>query len=199
MKSNNNRLRAKDIITTAIFTVLYFVVICVFAMSLMTVPFVSLFITCFTAVFGGVIFLYLVTKVRKFGAVTILSAVIGILMALVGHFWPCVIFGFVFGLIADLVCSRGGYRKFRWNVFGYIVFILGLTLEGYTPMLFFVDAFRISRQEMGLTGEMIERLIDLTHGPLMIASFAGASVCAVIGALIGKALLKKHFQKAGIL
>ena len=81
MNIPSNRLRAKDLITTAIFTVLYFVVIFAFAMALMALPFISLFITCFVAVFGGVIFLYLVTKVRKFGAVTILSAIVGIASA----------------------------------------------------------------------------------------------------------------------
>jgi energy-coupling factor transport system substrate-specific component len=199
MQTKSKGLRAKDLITTGIFTMLYFVVILVFAMGLMALPYISLFITCFDAVVGGVIFFYLAVKIGKFGSVTIMSSVIGIIMCLVGHFWPCIIFGPAFGLLADFICSRGGHRKFNWNVLGYIVFILGLTLEGYTPMLFFVDAFRTTRAEMGLTTDMIERLIDLTHGPLMIATFAGAAVCAVIGAFIGKALLKKHFEKAGVL
>jgi energy-coupling factor transport system substrate-specific component len=199
MRKVKNGLRAKDLITAGIFTMLFFIVVFIFAMALSAVPVASLFITCADALAGGVIFLYLAMKVRKFGAVAIMSAIIGLIMCLVGHFWPCIIFGIVFGLAADFLCSRGEYREFSWNAAGYAAFILGLTLDGYTPMLLFTDAFIETRTQMGLPSEMIKTLIDLTHGPLMIAVFAGAVLCAIIGAFTGRALLKKHFEKSGVL
>jgi energy-coupling factor transport system substrate-specific component len=77
--------------------------------------------------------------------------------------------------------------------------ILGLALDGYSPMLFFEEAFRQSRLDMGMSGEIIQQILDVIHGPLIIAAFAGAIICSVIGSLIGKALLRKHFEKAGVL
>jgi energy-coupling factor transport system substrate-specific component len=196
---NNQRLRAKDLITTGVFTMLFFVVVVVFAVVFTTIPLLMPFISCADAVVGGVIFLYLATKVRKFGAITLMSGLIGLVMCLAGHFWPCIIFGVVFGLSADFLCSRGAYKKFGWNTAGYAAMMLGLALDGYSPMLFFEDAFRQSRLDMGMSGEMIQKILDVIHGPLLIAAFAGTMVCSIIGALIGKALLKKHFEKAGIL
>jgi energy-coupling factor transport system substrate-specific component len=194
-----NKLKAKDFITTGIFTGLFFVVILVFAMAFSAVPMMTALIVCFDALAGGVIYLYLRLKVQKFGAITMMSAIIGLIMCLAGHFWPCIIFGVLFGLLSDFLSSRGGYKKFGWNTAGFAALILGIALDGYTPMLFFEGAFRETRLRMGMNPELIERILDVFHGPLLIAAFGGAVVCSVIGALIGNALLHKHFVKAGLL
>jgi energy-coupling factor transport system substrate-specific component len=199
MSTNRQRLRAKDLITTGIFTLLFFVVITVFAVLFTTIPMLMPFISCADALCGGAIFFYLATKVRKFGAITLMSSLIGLVMCLAGHFWPCILFGIVFGLLADFLCSRGEYKSFGWNTAGYAAMILGLALDGYSPMLFFEESFIQSRLEMGMSGEVIDALLAAIHGPLLIAAFAGAIICSILGALIGRVLLKKHFEKAGIL
>jgi energy-coupling factor transport system substrate-specific component len=198
MKNQKQGLRAKDLITTGIFTMLFFIVVLVFAVLCSGIPMLQPFIVCADAVVGGVIFLYLVTKVRKFGAVTIMSSLIGLIMCLAGHFWPCIVFGIVFGLLSDFLCSVGGYKNFGWNTAGYAALIIGLTLDGYSPMLFFAETFRQSRLEMGMSAEIVQQILDVIRGPMVIVAFAGAVVCSVIGAFIGKALLRKHFEKAGI-
>jgi energy-coupling factor transport system substrate-specific component len=195
----NNTLKAKDLITTGIFSALFFIVILIFAMAFSAVPVMTAFIVCFDGLVGGVIYLYLRLKVQKFGAITMMSAIIGLIMYLAGHFWPCIFFGALFGLLSDFLSSRGGYKKLIWNTAGFVALILGIALDGYTPMLFFAKAFRETRLQMGLTPELIERILAVFHGPLLIAAFGGAAVCAVIGALIGNALLHKHFVKAGLL
>jgi energy-coupling factor transport system substrate-specific component len=199
MNNAETRLRAKDLITTGIFTLLFFVVVFVFAMLFTTIPLLQPFIVCADAACGGAIFLYLATKVHKFGAVSIMSFIIGLIMCLAGHFWPCLVFGAVFGLLADFFCSRGGYKKFAWNTVGYAAMMLGIALDGYSPMLFFEEAFRQSRLDMGMSEEIIQQIIDIIRVPMIIAAFAGAIFFSVVGALIGRALLKKHFEKAGIL
>ncbi|MDR2304919.1 MAG: MptD family putative ECF transporter S component [Treponema sp.] len=67
----NNKLKAKDLITTGIFTALFFLMILVFAMAFSAIPLMTAFIVCFDALVGGVIYLYLRLKVQRFGAVTI--------------------------------------------------------------------------------------------------------------------------------
>jgi energy-coupling factor transport system substrate-specific component len=198
MGDSKKGLGARDLITTGIFTALYFIVVFVFAMVFSGLPVLTMFITSADALAAGVIFLYLAVKVGKFGAVTIMSFLIGAIMFLAGHFWPCLIFGALFGAAADFLCGRGNYKNFWWNAAGYAVFILGLTLDGYTPMLIFSGAFVATRTQMGMSPEYIQQVLDFTHGPLMIASFGAAAVCAVLGALIGRLLLRKHFEKAGM-
>ena len=195
----NNTLKAKDFITIGIFTALFFMVILIFAMAFSAIPVMTAFIACFDALAGGVIYLYLRIKIQKFGAITLMSAIIGLIMCLAGHFWPCIFFGVLFGLLSDFLSSRGGYKKLVWNTAGFVALILGIAMDGYTPMLFFAKAFRETRLQMGLTPELVEQILAVFRGPLLIAAFGGAAVCAVVGALIGNALLHKHFVKAGLL
>ena len=199
MEQAKQKLKAKDLITAGIFTALFIIVLFVFAMLLSGIPVVSLFTSCADALLGGVIFLFLAMKVRKFGAVSIMSFLIGAFMFLAGHFWPCLVSGAVFGLIADFLCTRGGYVKFGWNTLGYTVFCLALTLKAYTPMLFFADEFIATRTQMGMSSEYIQNFLELTRGPLMAAAFAASAVCAVLGALLARLLLEKHFKKAGVI
>jgi energy-coupling factor transport system substrate-specific component len=192
-------LRAKDLITVGIFTALFIAVDFALAMIMSGLGPLVMFITSAAGLVSGTFFLYVAVKVRKFGAVTIMSFLVGLFMFLGGHFWPCLVFGTVFGLGADLLCGRGGYKNFWWNAAGYAVMILGFTMDAYTPMIIFSDAFVTSRTQMGLSAEFIQMMLDFTHGPLLIACFGIAVVCALIGAFIGRLLLRKHFEKAGIL
>jgi energy-coupling factor transport system substrate-specific component len=192
-------LGAGDLITTGIFTALFIIVISAFAVIFSGLPILALFIPSAGALAAGIVFLYPAAKVGKFGAVALMSFSASLFMFLAGHFWPCLIFGAVFGLGADYLCSRGAYRKFWWNAAGYVVVILGLTLDGYTPILFFADAFAAARVQMGMPPEYIRQTLSITRGPLAAAAFGTAAVCAVIGALIGRLLLCRHLEKAGIL
>jgi energy-coupling factor transport system substrate-specific component len=195
----NNTLKVKDLITIGIFSALFFMVMMILSMAFSAVPVILVFIVCFDGLAGGVIYLYLRLKVQKFGAITLMSAIIGLIMCLAGHFWPCIFFGVLFGFLSDFLSSRGGYKKLVWNTAGFFALILGIAMDGYTPMLFFAKAFRETRLQMGLTPELIERILAVFRGPLLIAAFGGSAVCAVIGVLIGNALLHKHFVKAGLL
>jgi energy-coupling factor transport system substrate-specific component len=192
-------LAARDLISAGIFTALFCIVLFIFAMILSGIPVVSLFTSCADALLGGVIFMFLALKVRKPGALAIMSFLVGLFMFVAGHFWLCLVFGAVFGAAADFLCSRGGYTKFIWNTLGYVVFCLALTLKAYTPMLFFAEEFIETRTRMGMSEEYIRDFLGLTRGPLLIAAFAGTVACAVLGAFFARGLLKKHFQRAGAL
>lgn len=199
MQKSKTAMQAKDLITTGIFTALLMIVITIFAMLMSGLPVVSLFTTCVEAVICGVIFMYVAAKIQKFGAITIMGILVGLFFFLVGHFWLCIVWMPLFAVAGDYMCSRGGYKSFRLTTIGYSLFCLGLTLCAYNPMLFFADDFISSRTQMGMTAEYIQQTIDLTHGPLMVVVFVLTVVCAIIGALIGKGLLKKHFMKAGVM
>jgi energy-coupling factor transport system substrate-specific component len=65
-------------------------------------------------------------------------------------------------------------------------------------MLLFEGALRQSRLDMGMSDGVMQQILEVIHDPMIVAAFAGALVCSVIGAFIGKALLKQHFEKVGI-
>ena len=47
--------------------------------------------------------------------------------------------------------------------------------------------------------ELYSTVFDMIVGPFFFVGLAATIIGCIIGAFLGKALLKKHFQKAGII
>ena len=77
------------------------------------------------------------------------------------------------------------------------VYTCGLTLVAFISVVLLKDAFA---EAFAMYGESyISKIIELVT-PLSLAGLCLLSAfCGIIGAYIGKILLKKHFEKAGVL
>ena len=79
----NNRLQAKDLINVGIFTAILFVI----CMGVAMVGYIPIFVPLLSVIVpfvGGIPFMLFLTRVRKFGMVLIMAAIIGIIMCLMG-------------------------------------------------------------------------------------------------------------------
>lgn len=135
-------------------------------------------------------------RVKKFGMVTIMAVLSGLLMGLTGMgFWG-ILTGAVFGLLGDLIMKSGGYQSTKKTILGYGVFSLWM-VGTYIPMYFMVEdswaSFAASFGE-----EYADRVMAVMPMWSIILVVAGIFAFAILGGLLGKALLKKHFAKAGI-
>lgn len=75
--------------------------------------------------------------------------------------------------------------------------IFSLWIAGsYLPLFFAAEEYWASRQDYGQ--EYIDTVNSLMPVWMCPVMFAVAFVCGIIGGLLGKALMKKHFEKAGI-
>ena len=136
------------------------------------------------------------TRVKKFGMVTIMGILSGLLMGLTGMgFWG-VPMGVIFGLLGDLILKSGGYKSAQKSLVGYAVFSLWM-VGTYIPMYFMVEdswaSFAASFGE-----EYADRVMAVMPMWSIVLVIVGIFVFAILGGLLGKALLKKHFVKAGI-
>ena len=96
------RLAGKDFINIGIFTAIYFVV--VFAVACLGfIPILMAAICGIVPLFAGIPYMLFLTRARKFGMITILGLLIGIIMFITGMGYFSIATGLVFGLIADLV------------------------------------------------------------------------------------------------
>lgn len=143
----------------------------------------------------GIPMMLFMTKVKKFGMVTIMGIIIGVYLWITGMgFWPA-IFGLVFGLIADFVDKSGDYQSAIKTVIGNGIFHI-LLFGNFLPLYLNPDKYFSTRQSFGQ--DYITSLTNImqpwTAPVLLVCCF----VSGVIGALFGKKLLKKHFIKAGI-
>ena len=137
------------------------------------------------------------TRVKKFGMVTIMGILSGLLMGLTGMgLRGASPWGLVFGLLGDLILKSGGYKSAKKSLLGYAVFSLWM-VGTYIPMYFMVEdswaSFAASFGE-----EYADQVMAVMPMWSIILVIAGIFVFAISGGLLGKALLKKHFAKAGI-
>ena len=130
------------------------------------------------------------TRVKKFGMVTMLAILSGLLMGLTGMgFWG-VPAGIISGLLGDLIMKSGEYKSASKTILGYAV--ASLWMAGtYIPMYFMVEqSYADFAASFG--NEYATKVMSVM--PMWSIVF----VCALLGGLLGKAVLKKHFVKAGI-
>lgn len=79
----NQKIQAKDLINVGIFTAIMFVV-CMAVAMLGYIPIFIPLLTVFVPIVGGIPFMLFLTKVKKFGLVTIMATLCGIIMGIMG-------------------------------------------------------------------------------------------------------------------
>ena len=192
----SNKLQAKDLINLGLFTVLYFILGCCVAIPIGFVPIFLPILGSLWTLITGIPFMLFITRVKKFGMVTLMAVLSGLLMGFTGMGYWGVPMGVIFGLIADLIMKSGEYKSSGKILLGYGVFSLWM-VGTYIPMYFMVEKARADFVA-GFGEEYADRVMSVMPMWSLVLVVAGIFVCAILGGLIGKALLKKHFIKAGI-
>lgn len=194
---NSNRLKAKDFITVGIFTAIIFAVEFACGMLGFIHPFVVASYVVMIPLVGAIPMMLFYTKVQKFGMITIMSVLIAIIMFVTGMGYlgaPLIVAA---GVIADLIAKSGKYKSFKKTMISYGVFCLWICAN-YFPVIITAESYRKSLLDGGYSAEYCNNLFLAinykTIGVLLVLCF----VFGCIGAVIGKAVVKKHFEKAGI-
>lgn len=191
----NNKLQAKDLINVGIFTAIYFVVF--FATGMIGyIPVFMLAIPFLCPMVAGIPFMLFLTRVNKFGMITIMGTLLSLLMMLTGHPWIGVPFGIAFSLTADLVLKSGNYTNWGKIQIGYILFsewLIGL----FIPLFFMRDSY-FAQIRSGYGDVYTDTLMAITPTWVFFVMIALIALGALAGAYLGKAVLKKHFKRAGI-
>ena len=193
---DKKKLNAKDFINIGIFTVIYFVMFFITGM-MGYIPIFAVIIPLVLGILGGIPFMLFLTKTGKFGAATIMGTLVSVLCFLMGQSWISIPFGIVLGFLADLIFKAGEYKSWKHTVLGYCVFtewVIGSML----PMWIMRDAFFEAYRNNGGTDEYINAVMNLTANWMLPVVIVLGIIGGVIGAYLGKAILKKHFVKAGI-
>ena len=182
---NEKKLKARDFITIGIFTAILWVV----QMVIMYLGFLSPFVVAGYAVLipivTGIPMMLYYARIEKFGMLTITSVIVAILL-------------FIFGMgFADLIAKSGKYKSWKKTVISCGVFNLWVSAS-YLPLILTADSYKQSLIESGFDASFADTLFTLvtpaTYPIIILLCF----VCGIIGAFIGKAVVRKNFEKAGI-
>ena len=188
------KLKGKDLINVGIYTAIYFVIIFALAM-LGYIPIFMPLLSVIGPIIGGIPFMLFLTKVKKFGMILIMSIIMGIMMLLTGMGYYALIVGIVSGLIAELIYKSGSYKSVSKGVLTSGVFSIWLW-GNFIPLFTNIEGYFSTRQDFGQ--DYIDALTALMPMWMCPTLLAAAFISGIIGGLVGKALLKKHFIKAGI-
>ena len=152
-----------------------------------------------TAFFTSIAYMLLVLKVRKKGTFLIMgmvSALPGLMAAnVIG-----VIASIAGWIIAEIVASANHYKSKKVLILSYVI---GCTLHsaGYTLPMYLSNAqYLIDRQEiLHLTDAALQQYLQMFTWPMFFGMAALTIVTSFLGALISTRILRKHFEKAGLL
>ena len=193
--NNSKRMQAKDLINVGIFTAIYFVIF--FAgMMLGYIPIFIPLLGLVCPILCGIPFMLYLTKVKKFGMVTLTGIILGLLNVLIGAGVLVLIFGVVFGVLGDLVLKAGKYQSWKFTLLGYGVF--SLWIMGYVSRMFRTRTEFFAFLESNYGAEYTATLASYTPAWMFPVLFVVTFIGGILGALLGRVVLKKHFKKAGI-
>ena len=191
-----NKLQVKDLMTVGIFATIY-IVVKIIVGFLGVVPIVCVILPMLTSLVFGTVYMLFMTKVQKFGMLTLLATVVGAVMMIAGYGWPTLVISFVCGLLADVISKNGNYKKFGPLLIGYCVF----SQWGIAPLLpvwmqgdqYFADL----SQTMGEAFAASYRA--LTPPWIIPVLMVGIAIASVLGGILGRKIMKKHFERSGII
>ena len=194
---NSKKLTAKDFITVGIFTALIFVVEFACGMLGFIHPYIVASYVVMIPIVGSIPMMLFYTKVDKFGMITIMSVLIAIIMFIMGMGYlgaPLIILA---GVLADFIAKTGNYKSFKKTVLSYGVFCLWICAN-YFPVIITADSYRQDLLEGGYSAEYCDNLFSVINSKTIIILLILCFVFGCISTFIGKAVVKKHFEKAGI-
>jgi energy-coupling factor transport system substrate-specific component len=192
------KLKAKDLITTAIFTVIFVIVTfaCVMALG-MTVAGYPFFASA-SGLVCGVIWLYMRLKVPKRFTILLQSIVCALLFFCIGAGWfipSGIIAG---GALAEIITGAGNYKSFKFTAIGYAVYGFCFHWGSFLVVIFSRDYYYNFALANGTSRQQLDMLMPLMSWQLLLLGGILCVIFSVIGMFIGRALLKKHFVKAGM-
>lgn len=194
-ESQNNKLNAKDLINVGIFTAIYFALYFV-TMMLGYIPVFTILLGILTPIVCGIPFMLYVTKINKFGMVSLTGIIIGILFMVMGSGTLVLVCCVICGILADVVMRAGKYKDIKFIILGYSFF--SLLSSGFFARIYFMRSEFLKTVSEGYGAEYAKTLAELTPNWVLPVFVLSCFVGGILGGILGRAVLNKHFKKAGI-
>lgn len=192
------KLTIPDLISIGVFTAVYFVLVTIATFTCALLPGVgNLLLPALSALISGSVYMLMVAKVQKPGAITIMSLVMGLFFFVSGHFILSFVSDIVCGLLAELIAWSGKYRNRKGILASYVLFSYGLT-GPILPLWFMKDAYIASLNARSKDAAYINTLFSAISSGSFFLCMILILICALIGGIFGQKMMKKHFEKAGI-
>lgn len=199
-QNKKDRFQIKDFISIGIYTAIYFSIVS-FSNVIVFLPipgYSYAFIPIIAALLSGTIYMLMVAKVPKFGAITIMGSAIGIFQFIIGLFPGALVFCIAIALSADTIAYVFNYKNKKGVLASYLVFSFSST-GPVLPLFLLPNMYVNHLVEQGRDAVYIENTFAAITQNTLVILVVGIIVAATIGGLFGQRMMKKHFEKAGII
>ncbi|MGV4327735.1 MptD family putative ECF transporter S component [Trueperella pyogenes] len=198
MKSKILPIGPRDLVTIGVFwalSLLIFFVVGGIAGLTVVGTVANIPIVC---LFTSMVYLLLAAKVKKPGTFLIMGT-INVLPGLMAANVLGVVGSIAGWALAEVVATRIGYTNKKGLIAAYVI---GCTLQSalFTlPMYLSAAHYLSERQEiLRLTDEAMAEFVALFSGPMYAGMVALTTVTSLVGALVSLKVMRKHFEKAGL-
>lgn len=190
-------LTVKDLIIMGVFAALLTVCSMIGGLFLAITPTLTFYFSIGAALLPGPVFLLLLAKVPKRGALTIIGVIIAALSLVLGMHWAMCLGGLIGAGLADLIAGTKKYRSKKINMLAYIVYSFGPT---GTYFAYFInpEAWASTMLKNGTTQDYINGMNNTASWVVLIIMIAGTVLAAWFSGFVGSKLLKKQFERAGV-
>ena len=194
---NKKGLTVKNLVTIGIFSALFLIFSLVGGVFFAINPILTFYMPIGCALLCGPIYCLMVAKVQKRWAITILGIIMCIVYFVTGMHWALAVGYLVMGIIADIVAGLGKYKDIKINLLSYMLLSLGAT---GSYIVFFINPTKwmTAMLAKGTEQTYLDTMQANAHSWMLAVIIIGTLVMAFISGLIGQKMLRKQFEKAGI-
>ena len=192
-----NSWKISDFVLIGILSALYGVLVLgIGALTVLLSPAMHALSPALIGVLLGTVFLFVVKKIPKFGAITLFVAISTALFAGFSGMMYVPFVGSVTAVafVVDVLVRQVGQRV-PLLAAGYGLIQAAYVFGGAIPLLFFLEQEMVRWQEAGMDMERIQKFVEHSTGIFLVVGMGIAFLGGVIGIYIGRQILKKHFRE----
>ena len=179
------------------FSLIYFVITMLVMMSGSFTPLTWIFMTALIGLLAGVPYMYITAREQIFGVSIIMNLIVGLIYFIAGELSNLVIVTLIASaILAEIIRKLSGYKSLKGNLCSYILFAFGMS--GSPIYIWAFRDYTIQKAAKEMSAEYAAS-IDAMATPFMLAVMIAATIIlAIIGGLIGEAILKKKLSIVGV-
>jgi energy-coupling factor transport system substrate-specific component len=147
----------------------------------------------------GIVWTYIRSKVPKRFSIFIQCVIMALFIFLTGSLWTIGLGMLAGGILAEIISGIGRHKNFKLCIAAYAVYGLCFNLGVFGVILLARDYWYAYVTSAGMNVEYMGKVVDLISWPLLGISSVAVIAAATLGMLFGRSMLKKHFERAGII
>lgn len=191
------KLAAKDLVLVGVLGAVAGAVCMVISLLCGMSPVTNPLYAIIAAIPVGIVYMLMLAKVPKHGVFTVAGIVYGALFLAMGCFWFVVLCFVAASVVADAVMWPNSRSVTRMSV-AYAVSVAGLSFGYNGAIVLMRDTFNEVMVKKGIPAEYSAALNAFVSDPMLAVLTAAAFLVALLGAYVGRRVLKKHFVRAGL-